>query len=126
MQSKAKTVDQYLADLPAERREIFRVHLAKRKMDADKFDFDALSRASEGYSGAEIEEAIISAMFDAFYEKQELTTDRLRESLQQTVPLSKTMKEDIDELRKWAASRARPATSPEAAQEGEGGRKLEI
>jgi SpoVK/Ycf46/Vps4 family AAA+-type ATPase len=118
----------FFVDLPLspERREIFRVHLAKRKMDPEKFDLDALSRASEGYSGAEIEEGIISAMFDAFYEKQELSTDRVRESLQQTVPLSKTMKEDVDELRKWAASRARPATSPETAQEGEGGRKLEI
>jgi SpoVK/Ycf46/Vps4 family AAA+-type ATPase len=118
----------FFVDLPlsAERRDIFRVHLAKRKMDPETFDLDALTRASEGYSGAEIEEAIISAMFDAFYEKQQLSTDRVRESIQQTVPLSKTMKEDVDELRKWAASRARPATSPEASQEGEGGRKLEI
>jgi len=118
----------FFVDLPssAERRDIFRVHLAKRKMDPATFDLETLARTSEGYSGAEIEEAIISAMFDAFYDKQELTTDRLLNSLRQTVPLSRTMKEDIDELRKWAASRARPATSPEAAQDGESGRKLEI
>jgi ATP-dependent 26S proteasome regulatory subunit len=118
----------FFVDLPLspERREIFRVHLAKRKMDPEKFDLDALSRVSEGYSGAEIEEAIISAMFDAFYDKKELTTERVQASLQQTVPLSKTMKEDVDELRKWAASRARPATSPEADEEGAGRRKLEI
>ncbi len=118
----------FFVDLPLspERREIFRVHLAKRKMDPEKFDLDALTRVSEGYSGAEIEEAIISAMFDAFYDKKELTTERVQASLQQTVPLSKTMKEDVDELRKWAASRARPATSPEADEEGAGRRKLEI
>jgi len=118
----------FFVDLPSsrERQDIFKVHLKKRKMDPAKFDLEGLAAAADGYSGAEIEEAIISAMFDAFYDKQELTTERVLDSLRQAVPLSKTMKEDIDELRKWAASRARPATSPEAAAEGEGGRKLEI
>jgi len=118
----------FFVDLPSsqERKDIFKVHLAKRKMDPATFDIETLTRNSEGYSGAEIEEAIISAMFDAFYDKQGLTTDRVLSSLKQTVPLSRTMKEDIDELRKWAASRARPATSPEAAQDGEGRRRLEI
>ena len=118
----------FFVDLPLsrEREEIFRVHLAKRKMDPATFDLGALARASEGYSGAEIEEAIISAMFDAFYDKQKLSTERLLTSLQQTVPLSRTMKEDVDELRKWAVSRARLATSPDAADEGAGKRRLEI
>jgi ATP-dependent 26S proteasome regulatory subunit len=118
----------FFVDLPStpERRDIFHVHLAKRKMDPATFDLETLARTAEGYSGAEIEEAIISAMFDAFYDKQELTTERVLDSLRQTVPLSRTMKEDIDELRKWAASRARPATSPEAAQDGESRRRLEI
>ncbi|HPC96773.1 MAG TPA: AAA family ATPase [Sedimentisphaerales bacterium] len=118
----------FFVDLPLsrEREEIFRVHLAKRKMDPATFDLGALARASEGYSGAEIEEAIISAMFDAFYDKQKLNTERLLTSLRQTVPLSRTMKEDVDELRKWAASRARLATSPETGEEGVGQRKLEI
>jgi len=118
----------FFVDLPsvAERRDIFRVHLAKRKIDPATFDLDTLARTAEGYSGAEIEEAIISAMFDAFYDKQGLTTERVLESVRQTVPLSRTMKEDIDELRKWAASRARAATSPDAAQGEEGRRKLEI
>ena len=65
-------------------------------------------------------------MFDAFYDKQKLSTERLLTSLQQTVPLSRTMKEDVDELRKWAVSRARLATSPDAADEGAGKRRLEI
>lgn len=118
----------FFVDLPslAERRDIFRVHLAKRKMDPATFDLDTLARTAEGYSGAEIEEAIISAMFDAFYDKQGLTTERVLDSVRQTVPLSRTMKEDIDELRKWAASRARAATSPDAAQGEEGRRKREI
>ena len=75
----------------------------------------------------DIEEAIISAMFDAFYEKEKLTTKRVLESLRQAVPLSKTMSEDIDELRKWADGRARAATSAEVAKEpGMDRRKLEI
>ena len=113
--------------LPAERKEIFGVHLAKRKMDPSKFDLDVLAQTSAGYSGAEIEEAIISAMFDIFYEKQTLTTDRVLQSLRQTVPLSKTMSEDVENLRKWATGRARPATIAEvAAATGEEKRKLEI
>jgi hypothetical protein len=95
-------------------------------MDPAKFDLEALAKASEGYSGAEIEEAIISSMFDAFYDKQELTTERLVNGLGQTVPLSRTMKEDIDALRQWSVGRAHPATSPENGQEGQGRRKLEI
>jgi hypothetical protein len=66
-------------------------------------------------------------MFDSFYEKEKLTTDRLIEGLKQAVPLSKTMSEDIDELRKWADGRARAATSAEVAKEpGADRRKLEI
>jgi SpoVK/Ycf46/Vps4 family AAA+-type ATPase len=119
----------FFVDLPyfKERREIFKVHLAKRKMDPLKFDLDALARSSAGYSGAEIEEAIVNGMFNVFYEKTELTTERILESIRQTVPLSKTMSEDIDGLRKWATGRARQATSVELAAEGEKEtRKLEI
>jgi SpoVK/Ycf46/Vps4 family AAA+-type ATPase len=119
----------FFVDLPSfvERKEIFRVHLSKRKMNPNEFNLDTLSQAAAGYSGAEIEEAIISAMFDAFYEKEKLTTERVVESLKQAVPLSKTMSEDIDELRKWADGRARAATSAEVAKEpGADRRKLEI
>jgi SpoVK/Ycf46/Vps4 family AAA+-type ATPase len=119
----------FFVDLPyfKERKEIFRVHLSKRKMDPSKFDLDLLARSSTGYSGAEIEEAIVNGMFNVFYDKTQLTTERLLESIRQTVPLSKTMSEDIDGLRKWAAGRARQATSPELAAEAEKEtRKLEI
>jgi SpoVK/Ycf46/Vps4 family AAA+-type ATPase len=118
----------FFVDLPlfAERKDIFSVHLTKRKSDPSQFDLDTLARSSGGYSGAEIEEAIVSAMFDAFYEKGKLTTERLLAGLQQTVPLSKTMSEDVDNLRKWAEGRARLATGAEVAASGEERRKLEI
>jgi ATP-dependent 26S proteasome regulatory subunit len=119
----------FFVDLPAfaERKAIFEIHLKKRKIDPRAFDIDALGRASVGYSGAEIEEAVISTMFDAFYEKKPVTTERLLKSIGQTVPLSKTMSEDVDGLRKWAEGRARLATSAEIATEpGADKRKLEI
>jgi len=114
----------FFVDLPTrqERKDILRIHLARRKLDPARFDLEALAGAASGFSGAEIEEAIVSAMFDAFYDKQPVTTERVLTSLQQTVPLSKTMSEDVDGLRKWAVGRARPATTPEESQH----RKLEI
>jgi SpoVK/Ycf46/Vps4 family AAA+-type ATPase len=116
----------FFVDLPneAERKEIFRIHLAKRNLDPAGFDLDRLSAASIGYSGAEIEEAIVAGMFDAFYAKQPVTTEGILVSLQQTVPLSKTMSEEVDELRRWAAGRARPATSQ--YQPRQQGRVLEM
>jgi ATP-dependent 26S proteasome regulatory subunit len=117
----------FFVDLPshAERKDIFRVHLAKRKFVPEKFDLDVLSRASNGFSGAEIEEAIVSSMFDVFYEKQDLDTERILAALTQSVPLSKTMSEDVDKLRQWASGRARMATSVQVATQGDA-RKLEI
>jgi SpoVK/Ycf46/Vps4 family AAA+-type ATPase len=119
----------FFVDLPSvgERKDIFKVHLARRKMDPDIFDLDMLAARSKGYSGAEIEEAVVSAMFDMFYEKTNMTTAGLLRSIEQTVPLSKTMAEDMDSLRNWAQGRARQATSAEAAKEpGTSGRKLEL
>ena len=103
-------------DLPAaaERREIFRIHLQKRGREAAQFDFEALANASPDFSGAEIEEAINSALYDAFYAGQELAATHILSALNQSVPLAKTMAEQIGELRSWANGRARNASSPAA------------
>jgi SpoVK/Ycf46/Vps4 family AAA+-type ATPase len=118
----------FFVDLPLqhERQEILRVHLSKRRLDPAQFDLEGMAVAASGFSGAEIEEAIVSTMFDAFYEKQPVTTERVLTSLRQTVPLSKTMSEDVENLRKWAAGRARPATHTEGVSEMDPRRKLEI
>lgn len=63
-------------------------------------------------------------MFDAFYNRQPVVTEGLLSALSQTVPLSKTMGEEVEELRRWAAGRARPATSPEQVSRDE--RRLEL
>ncbi|UCD29422.1 MAG: AAA family ATPase, partial [Planctomycetota bacterium] len=101
----------FFVDLPGKsmRKQIFAIHLKKRKRDPKKFDLDALARASDGYSGAEIEQAIISAMHDAWSDKAKLDTERIINTLAQSPPLSVTMAEKVAALRAWAKNRCVPA-----------------
>lgn len=131
MLRKGRVDEIFFVDLPNEdeRREIFRIHLEKRKRDPAKFDLDALARLSEGFSGAEIEESIISGLYDAFSQGTELDTATIRAGIAETVPLSRTMSEELGRLRTWAQGRARPATGPVKRAEPETAetrRKLEI
>jgi ATP-dependent 26S proteasome regulatory subunit len=109
---KGRLDEIFYVDLPSpeERQEVFRIHLSKRGRDPRTFDLETLTIASQGFSGAEIEEAIISALYDAFYEQREISSAHILASLTQTVPLSRTMAEKIDSLRAWAAGRARNAS----------------
>jgi ATP-dependent 26S proteasome regulatory subunit len=95
--------------LPDARRAIFTIHLQKRKRDPKSFDLDALVAASDAYSGAEIEQAVLSALHDAFAAKSELTTEHVLKSLRESPPLSVTMREKIEELREWSRGRCVPA-----------------
>lgn len=109
---KGRFDDIFFVDLPgaAERRAIFAIHIAKRGRSAAGFDLDQLAAASPGCSGAEIEEAVISALYEAFAAGQELGIEHILLSLAQTVPLARTMAEQIDQLRRWSVGRARPAS----------------
>jgi ATP-dependent 26S proteasome regulatory subunit len=102
----------FFVDLPSseERAEVFRIHLAKRARQPEQFALDALVNASSEYSGAEIEAAIISALYDAFAGREELNTGHVLTALSETVPLARTMDEQIHALRRWAEGRARPAS----------------
>ena len=102
----------FFVDLPRvhERKEIFAIHLKKRGRDPKNFDLSQLAEASEGYSGSEIEQSIISAMYEAFTENREVSTEDILKALSETVPLSETMEEQVEELRDWARTRARPAS----------------
>jgi ATP-dependent 26S proteasome regulatory subunit len=124
---KGRFDDIFFIDLPerAERADIFKIHIAKRGRNAEAFDIQQLAEESDGFSGAEIEEAVVAALFDVFDKHQELTTDSLLESIRATVPLSRTMKEGIDEIREWARDRARPAGETQAAS-ALSGRRLEL
>ncbi|MGH7130717.1 MAG: AAA family ATPase [Phycisphaerales bacterium] len=97
----------FFVDLPnpEARREIFSIHLAKRKRDPKSFDLKALADASNGFSGAEIEQAIQSALHNAFSAKGELNTEHLVSALHDSPPLSVTMRERIDNLREWSRGR---------------------
>jgi hypothetical protein len=101
----------FFVDLPTldARAAIFRIHLAKRKRNPDTFDLAELAAASDGYSGSEIEQAVISGLFDAFSAKSELTTAILLDTLRRSPPLSVTMAERISDLRAWARGRCVPA-----------------
>lgn len=101
----------FFVDLPdaAAREQIFAVHLERRKRDPKAFDLKALAAASEGFSGAELEQAIVSAMYAAFAAGIELGTLPLLAELKQTRAISVTMAERINELRAWAATRCVPA-----------------
>ena len=108
----------FFVDLPnaEERCAIFSVQLNGRKHNPSDLDLRRLAQASEGYSGAEIEAAIKSAMYAAYSDKKPLNTAAILQELANTAPLSATRAEDLAALRTWAAHRAVPATAPEASR----------
>jgi SpoVK/Ycf46/Vps4 family AAA+-type ATPase len=111
---KGRLDEIFFVDLPSrdERAEIFRIHIQKHGRDTSRFDLLKLADTSHEFSGAEIEEAINSALYDAFYDKEDLSPEHVLTALAQTVPLAKTMKEQISGLRAWADGRARNASLP--------------
>lgn len=113
----------FFLDLPTqrERREIFAVHLEKRKRPVQGFDLDRLAAASEGYVGAEIEQAVIDAMYMAYSDRQnpgrDFTTADILTALAKQVPMSQSQREAIGALRQWMAeNRAQSASFREARQ----------
>ncbi|NER34351.1 MAG: AAA family ATPase [Oscillatoria sp. SIO1A7] len=103
----------FFVDLPNpdEREEIFKIHLSKRRRDISRFDIAQLAKVSDGFSGAEIEQALIAAMYEAFAQDREFTQLDIIAAIKSTLPLSKTMTEQVTALRDWARQRARPAAS---------------
>jgi SpoVK/Ycf46/Vps4 family AAA+-type ATPase len=101
----------FFVDLPVPevRKEIFAIHLQKRGRDPAKFDLALLARTSESFSGAEIEQAVISALHEAYADKTELDTQHIVTALQGSPPLSTTMVERVTDLREWAQGRCVPA-----------------
>jgi len=97
----------FFVDLPNadERREIFAIHLRKRKRDPRLFDLAELAAASQGFSGTEIEQAVVAALYTAFSRGVEVTSAIIVEELKATKPLSVTRAESIDALRAWARDR---------------------
>lgn len=108
---KGRFDEVFFVDLPGEttRREILAIHLRKRKRDPAAFDLDRLARACEGFSGAEIEQAIVAALHHAFAGGGEIDTALLERTIESSPPLSITMAERVAALREWARGRCVPA-----------------
>jgi len=102
----------FFIDLPdvEERREIFAIHLARRGRDPQNFNLNRLARQSESFSGAEIEQAVIAGLYDAFDAGRDLTDQDILSNLASSLPLSHTMEYQVGELRNWARTHARPAS----------------
>lgn len=138
----------FFVDLPThrERKEIFNLHLKKRLKDeevASKLTIDdrlleTLAGMTEGFVGAEIEQVVISALYEAFFNKRPLEFSDLENTIKNVVPLSVTQKEQIFSLRQWANIRAVAATNkddmaqyskdenPEDINTSRGGRALDV
>ena len=97
----------FFVDLPAAavREDIFKIHLQKRELSAADYDLAALALVSEGFSGAEIEQAVVSALYAAQARQVPMAQELMLETLQRTVPLSVVMAEELAALRHWAAER---------------------
>ena len=136
---KGRFDELFFVDLPnqSERKQIFAIHLTRRKRNPAEFHMDRVAAAARGYSGAEIDAAIQTALYAAFSQAQivaagdsarpgkggtlparDLTTQNLLDALAQTVPLSTTRSEEIQSLRAWARQRAVPASVADAKGEG--------
>ena len=115
----------FFIDLPTadERTKIVDIHLEKKERDPTIFDSEKVVAATQGFSGSEIEQAVISALYDAFEERSinnddtDIDTDRLVTSCMEIIPLSTTMREAIEEMREWSRHRARPASKTSSAEE---------
>ncbi|WPC04659.1 AAA family ATPase [Pseudomonas benzenivorans] len=104
---KGRFDELFFVDLPdaAVRAEIFRIHLGRRELDASGFDLDLLAVASEGFSGAEIEQVVVSALYAAQAQQQAVDQLLLLQAIQGTAPLSVVMAEGLAALRAWASGR---------------------
>ena len=116
---KGRFDELFFVDLPnqTERKQIFSIQLARRKRNPADFDIDRVATAAKGYSGAEIDAAVQTAMYASYSSKQPLSTQSLLDALSQTVPLSTTRAEEIQSLRAWARERAVPASLMDAKGE---------
>jgi SpoVK/Ycf46/Vps4 family AAA+-type ATPase len=115
---KGRFDEVFFVDLPGRtaRRRVFEIHLRKRGVDPARFDLDQLAAVTTGFSGAEIEQVVISALFSAFARKEAFSTDALRAEVAATHPLSRTMAERLASLRTWARDRTVNADGTDARE----------
>jgi SpoVK/Ycf46/Vps4 family AAA+-type ATPase len=112
---KGRFDEVFFVDLPLddERLEVFRVHLRRRGVDPTSFNMESLKKFTKGWTGAEIEQCVVSAMTTARLQDRQVTETDLFDATANVVPLSKTMKEQVEMIRKWAFDRAVRASPKE-------------
>jgi SpoVK/Ycf46/Vps4 family AAA+-type ATPase len=127
----------FFVDLPSreERKQVLEIHLKKKRRDPAQLMLDKIVDATPEFSGAEMEQVVVSSLYDAFDGGNELSTEGMISSAREIVPLAVTMKEGIDAMREWAKTRARPASVAQAQKSSqkdrfavgvEPSRKLEV
>ncbi len=104
---KGRVDEMFFVDLPEEpiRDEIYRIHLRKRNQDPAQFDVAMLAAAAAGFAGAEIEQTVVAAIYEALSQKKLLATEHVHNEIGRTRPLSVVMAEKVEGLREWAAGR---------------------
>ena len=104
---KGRMDEIFFVDLPdaPTRGDIFRIHLKKRKLDPAQFDITRLATVADGFSGAEIEQTVVAAIYEALADKKPLATGHVLTEIGRTRPLSVVMAEKVEGLREWAAGR---------------------
>lgn len=102
----------FFIDLPndEERKQIFEIHLKRMSADLTHFDLVFLGAVTKGWNGAEIEQVVSAARVEAFHEHRPFTMDDITRNTSRTIPLSKTMEEQMKKIRSWAFGRATPAS----------------
>jgi len=110
---KGRFDDIFFVDLPQahERMDIFSLHLKKHGRDPSAFELEKIAKSSERFTGSEIEQAVISALYTAFSHGREVEQADLINAIKETVPLAETFDQEIKTLREWALKRARHAST---------------
>jgi SpoVK/Ycf46/Vps4 family AAA+-type ATPase len=113
---KGRFDEVFFVDLPTgdERLEIFKIHLKKRGVDPEQLQLQRLRKITQGWTGAEIEQCVVSALTQARLKDKSLAFEDIHQAALTVVPLSKTMREQVDRIRSWAYDRAVRASPRES------------
>ncbi len=128
MLRKGRFDEIFFVDVPSvqDRVEILEIHLQKRGWNLNDLDKDVFISKSDAFTGAEIEQALIDAAYDAFFLEEELAFKHLAHALDKTVPIAVTMKEKIESVRNWAHHRAVPAAMSQSSEDIADKRLIEL
>lgn len=115
---KGRVDEIFFVDLPTEeeRKEIIKIHLQRKRRKPEQFDIETLAAKSKGFSGAELEEVVKEALFQAYEDEEEIANEHILAAIEKTYPLSRTMHETITKMRQWTKSRAVNASKNEAEE----------